>query len=50
MAAIEDSKIVIYKDGHHADGSIEVNMQDETVWLNRNQLADLFGRDIKTMG
>jgi len=24
--------------------------EQETVWLNRNQLAELFGRDIKTIG
>ena len=29
---------------------IEVRMEDETVWLNRNQLAILFGRDVKTIG
>ncbi|HEY5593296.1 MAG TPA: RhuM family protein [Paludibacter sp.] len=28
----------------------EVRIEDETVWLNRQQLAILFGRDIKTMG
>ena len=29
---------------------LEVNVKDETVWLNRQQLAELFGRDIKTIG
>lgn len=29
---------------------LEVNLKDETVWLNRQQLAKLFGRDIKTIG
>jgi Virulence protein len=24
--------------------------EQETVWLNRNQMAELFGRDIKTIG
>ena len=28
---------------------LEVNMKDETVWLNREQLALLFDRDIKTI-
>ena len=28
---------------------LEVNLKDETVWLNRQQLAELFGRDIKTV-
>ena len=29
---------------------LEVNMKDETVWLNREQLAMLFDRNIKTIG
>jgi prophage maintenance system killer protein len=29
---------------------LEVNIKDETVWLNRKQLAILFARDIKTIG
>ena len=29
---------------------LEVNLKDETVWLNREQLAKLFERDVKTIG
>ena len=29
---------------------LEVNLKDETVWLNRQQLSKLFSRDIKTIG
>lgn len=29
---------------------LPVKMKDETVWLNRNQMAELFDRDIKTIG
>ena len=29
---------------------IEVRIEDETVWLNRHQIAALFGRDVKTIG
>ncbi len=29
---------------------LEVNLKDETVWLNRQQLAELFNRDVKTIG
>lgn len=29
---------------------LEVNLKDETVQLNRQQLAKLFDRDIKTIG
>ncbi|WP_062058061.1 Fic family protein [Cellvibrio sp. OA-2007] len=30
--------------------AIEVRLQGDTVWLNRQQLAELFDRDIKTIG
>lgn len=30
--------------------SLPVMVKDETVWLNRNQLSELFERDIKTVG
>lgn len=26
---------------------LEVNLKDETVWLNRQQMATLFNRDVK---
>ena len=29
---------------------LEVNLKDETVWLNRQQLSELFEKDIKTIG
>ena len=29
---------------------LEVNLKDETVWLNRQQISKLFNRDIKTIG
>ncbi|MCR5783080.1 MAG: virulence RhuM family protein [Clostridia bacterium] len=30
--------------------ALPVQVSSETVWLNRNQLAELFGRDVKTIG
>ena len=30
--------------------SIPVKVENETVWLNRNQIAELFNRDVKTIG
>ena len=30
--------------------TLPVQVNADTVWLNRNQLAELFGRDIKTIG
>ncbi len=29
---------------------LPVQLQDDTVWLNRNQMTELFGRDVKTIG
>lgn len=44
-----DSQIEIYK---ASDNQVEVIVQfeNDTVWLNREQMAKLFGRDIKTIG
>ena len=30
--------------------SLKVRVEDENVWLNRQQMSELFGRDIKTIG
>ena len=32
------------------DVKLDVRLEDDTVWLNRGQLAELFARDIKTIG
>lgn len=44
-----DNEIVIYQ-SNELTKRIEVRLKNETVWLNRQQLALLFGRDIKTIG
>ena len=44
------AEIILYKDSQISDFQIEVRVEDETVWLNRQQMADLFSRDIKTIG
>ncbi len=43
------NEIVLYQTGELAE-HIEVRLDEDTVWLNRNQLSTLFGRDIKTIG
>ncbi|MDX9804928.1 MAG: RhuM family protein [bacterium] len=43
-------EIIIYRETDHADFQIDVRVQDETVWLNRLQMTQLFGRDVKTIG
>ncbi len=45
-----NNEIVIYKAFDSADFQIEVIVKEETVWLNRNQMAKLFDRDVKTIG
>ena len=41
------NEIILFED---QGVKLEVNLKDETVWLNRQQLAELFDRDIKTIG
>ena len=47
---MNQAEIIIYKYAQNADFQIEVRVEDETVWLNRQQMDDLFSRDIKTIG
>jgi hypothetical protein len=43
------NEIVLYRPNELAE-HIEVRLDDETVWLNRQQLSILFERDVKTIG
>ena len=43
----EKNEIILFE---NQDVKLEVNMKDETVWLNRQQMSELFHRDIKTIG
>ena len=45
-----DEKTIITYQSESTSNQIEVRIEDETVWLNRNQMAILFDRDIKTIG
>ena len=40
------NEIVIFK---NQKIKLEVNLKDESVWLNSNQIAELFDRDVKTI-
>ncbi len=43
------NKIIVY----HADKlseNLEVRVEGESVWLNRQQISALFERDVKTIG
>ena len=41
------SDMVVYNDGER---ELKVSVDEETVWLNRIQISDLFERDVKTIG
>ncbi|HCU63254.1 MAG TPA: cell filamentation protein Fic, partial [Prolixibacteraceae bacterium] len=45
----EQQNILIYQNN---DGTVklDVHFQDESVWINRQQIAVLFNRDVKTIG
>ncbi len=46
---MEKNEIVLFETNDKSV-SISVMIENETVWLNRNQMADLFDRDVKTIG
>ena len=53
MNNIESStgEIVMYQPDETIETiRLEVRVEDDTVWLNRQQMATLFGRDVKTIG
>ena len=44
-----DNDIVLFETGDK-EIKLSVKVDQETVWLNRNQMAELFERDVKTRG
>lgn len=46
---MKKNEIVLFETADN-EVSLQVQMQDETVWLTRNQMAQLFDRDVKTIG
>ena len=45
---MEENKVVIYKDKNNSI-QLEVKLDGDMVWLTRQQIATLFGRDYKTI-
>ena len=43
-----ENQIVVYQPNETV--RLDVRLENETVWLNRRQMAQLFGRDVKTIG
>lgn len=46
---MKNNEIVIFETSDKCI-SLPVTVENETVWLNRNQMAELFDRDVKTIG
>lgn len=46
---MEKNEIVLFET-EDQEIKLDVKLGNETVWLNRNQIAELFGRDVKTIG
>ena len=44
-----NNQIVLYQ-SEDGKTQLDVKLEGETVWLNRQQMAELFGRDVKTIG
>jgi hypothetical protein len=45
-----ENEIILYQTDNQNNPQLEVRIEDETVWLNRQQISDLFNRDVKTIG
>lgn len=45
---MDKGEVVLYQPDNSVE--LEVRVEDETVWLNRQQMALLFERDVKTIG
>ena len=46
---MKKNELVIFETTDNAI-KLEVPVEGETVWLNRQQMAELFDRDVKTIG
>lgn len=44
----KDNKIIIYQT-EDGETKLEVKLVNDTVWLNQNQMAELFGKNRKTI-
>jgi len=49
MMMKKDNEIVLFETGDK-EIKLNVTVKQDTVWLNRAQMAELFDRDVKTIG
>lgn len=48
MTVSQNNEIILYQPDSTL--SLDVRVENDTVWLNRHQIANLFDRDVKTIG
>ena len=46
---MKDNEIILFET-EDREIKLNVTIDQDTVWLNRNQMAELFDRDVKTIG
>jgi hypothetical protein len=46
----KNKDVLLYNDGTGAPVDVFLDLENDTVWLNRQQMAQLFDRDVKTIG
>lgn len=44
------NELILYQPDKNTDFRLEVRVEEDSVWLNRHQLSELFNRDVKTIG
>ena len=49
MEMKNENEVILFNDGE-LELQVPVSQDKETVWLNRNQMSELFERDVKTIG
>lgn len=49
MEIKKENEVILFNDGE-LELQVPVSQDKETVWLNRNQMSELFERDVKTIG
>ena len=47
---VTEGQIVLYRPNEDIQLEVKLDTEHETVWLNRQQMSQLFGRDVKTIG
>ena len=49
-AALQKNNEIVLFETKDKEIKLSVQIENDMVWISRNQMADLFGRDVKTIG